>query len=70
MSANESILEIRRRPFGLGYSLHNWPLTRHHVVRIGWVESRLIVPRGIRLGVLGSIAALVGGIFMGGGRPT
>ena len=62
---NESLLEIRSRPVGFGYRRQRWPLTRHHIVQIGWIEARLIIPHGDSIGLTGCLSVLIAGLLIG-----
>lgn len=54
------ILEIRRRAFAVGLLTQRWPKARHFVVRLGGVESRLIVPNDVTLTPAALALAFVG----------
>lgn len=55
------ILEIRfRRESSLGVFRQSWPQTHHTILRVGRVESRLILPKGQSLSVGLVLVAFVG----------
>lgn len=60
----DTLLEVRRRPFGVGYHRQNWPATRHHIARMGWLEARLIVPNDERVGLVGGTFTLIAGLVL------
>lgn len=59
-----TLLEVRRRPIGFGYSQQNWLETVHHIVRVGTLEARLIVPRGESVGFWGGATTIAAGLVL------
>ena len=64
------ILEMRRKALAVGYRRQEWPAARHHVLAVGTIEARLIVPTGERIGVTGIVGLWVAGFLamLGGWR--
>jgi hypothetical protein len=58
------ILEVRPREFGLGYQRQRWPRARHHILRIGTREVRVIVTEDATPTVAGIIGLMIAGLFM------
>lgn len=59
------ILEIRRRPFGVGAFRASWPKASHFILRVGPIESRVIVPHGEPVGVWGILTIATAGLLLG-----
>ena len=58
------ILEVSPRPFGLGYSVAVWPKARHHIIRLGTREARVIVPNESSPRLMGVLSLLVAGLLL------
>lgn len=58
------ILECRVRPLGFGYSTQVWPKTRHHIVRLGTREARVIVPNELSPSFVGVLTLMAAGLFI------
>ena len=52
-------IEVRPCQVSLGYQRQSWPMTRHHIARIGRREVRLIVARDESLKVLPMVALML-----------
>ena len=61
----ETILEIRHKSTGYGYQRQRWPLTTHHILRLGVTEARLILPHAERLGFWSLASLLIAGLIGG-----
>lgn len=57
-------LEVSRRTFGFGYSTQVWPKTRHHIVRLGTREARVIVPNGTSPNLMAMASLFLAGLFL------
>lgn len=57
-------LECRKKQFGFGYSTQSWPRTKHHIVKIGAREVRLIVENGEAVGRLQTLAVIFSGFIL------
>jgi len=56
-------LEMRLKPLALGYRRQVWPRTRHHILSMGSIEARLIVPNGQRVNPAAIACLWVAGIL-------
>lgn len=56
-------IEVRPCPIAAGYQRQRWPKTRHHIVRLGTREVRLIIGKDESVRPLGLVALIVASFF-------
>lgn len=59
------ILEVERVRFGLGVRLQHWRETRHVILHVGTIESRVIVPKARKGGSAFVVGLLLCGLMAG-----